>query len=762
MKKKFILLPVILIIPVIVLALFTISIKNGYINEVRHLMFFEENVVDNSDEEYAIQEVNLFAVSLKVKSGYDENIKTSPLTCKICVNRMIRLIYMDGDKELGFKYVYYNKPAGELMVPTKVGYDFVVWSNEDGETVDENTIITSNTDYYVYAQWNIRVSKLTVDPNGGTWRESTGPQEFSMEYLETMDIEDPDRVGYTFDHWEPKGAYSTIEDKVFTMGEEDSTLTAMWNPIEYELTIDPNGGTYDGKSEVTKKTIKFDSITDISLPVREGYTFTGWTVPHGEMNDNKFTLNYPDNVTITANWIINDYEYIVYHSQQSVDGKSYNKVPGDTVSGKANFHTTLEPDVKTYVGFTSPQKRKLTIEVDTKPPQKNILEYKYTRNNYTLTINPNTGTWKGITANTDIKLNYQQTYSVEVPVKTGYNFVNWTKSTTDSTLVDKIFTMGVTNTMLTANWKAKEYVLTYNVNGGNVVTPSSKKIIFNQAYGALPTPTRKGYTFEGWYTAASGGNKVDANTVHKVDNNVTIYAHWKNTPPTQPQFDIYYTNSGRKDEGLLQNSRETITVTVKSTDKEDITPTITLTCKSGSLCSYITINRTSSGTGQATFTINATKMGVAVLQATATDYPRLSATNSEIIYVYGPDGGISANAKYTNTTFDSGWLDALEGCYISDFTFTVQFGSGHSNGSTSDPDVMVVYGMTESGHEKELYRWSGNMRGTLHSSEVSGLDNPNDRIVKIKFYTYSPHNGCTPAAKITYSAKYKFDKKFIT
>ena len=45
------------------------------------------------------------------------------------------------------------------------------------------------------------------------------------------------------------------------------------------------------------------------------------------------------------------------------------------------------------------------------------------------------------------------------------------------------------------------------------------------AYGDLPVPTRSGYTFVGWFTAADGGTRVTAST--KVTGNVTYYAHWE-------------------------------------------------------------------------------------------------------------------------------------------------------------------------------------------------------------------------------------------
>ena len=72
--------------------------------------------------------------------------------------------------------------------------------------------------------------------------------------------------------------------------------------------------------------------------------------------------------------------------------------------------------------------------------------------------------------------------------------------------------------------EAVRYTLTFNANGGSVSKPSisAKK---GSKWGTLPTPTRSGYTFSGWYTAASGGTKVTASS--KASANLTVYAHWK-------------------------------------------------------------------------------------------------------------------------------------------------------------------------------------------------------------------------------------------
>ena len=46
----------------------------------------------------------------------------------------------------------------------------------------------------------------------------------------------------------------------------------------------------------------------------------------------------------------------------------------------------------------------------------------------------------------------------------------------------------------------------------------------------MPTPTRDYYTFNGWYTAASGGTKITAETTMATATDITVYAHWTQNP----------------------------------------------------------------------------------------------------------------------------------------------------------------------------------------------------------------------------------------
>lgn len=75
--------------------------------------------------------------------------------------------------------------------------------------------------------------------------------------------------------------------------------------------------------------------------------------------------------------------------------------------------------------------------------------------------------------------------------------------------------------------QSQSHKITFNKNAKNAtLKTTSKQVKTNSKYGTLPTPTRSGYYFLGWYTKASGGSKVTASKVFKLTKNQTLYAHW--------------------------------------------------------------------------------------------------------------------------------------------------------------------------------------------------------------------------------------------
>ena len=88
------------------------------------------------------------------------------------------------------------------------------------------------------------------------------------------------------------------------------------------------------------------------------------------------------------------------------------------------------------------------------------------------------------------------------------------------------------------NHQGQRYTITFNGNGG---TPSvTSMTTIDQKLPELPTATHSGrYSFDGWYTAASGGTKIT--TAYVFSANTTVYAHWTYIGGGGGWYYTYYT-----------------------------------------------------------------------------------------------------------------------------------------------------------------------------------------------------------------------------
>lgn len=73
---------------------------------------------------------------------------------------------------------------------------------------------------------------------------------------------------------------------------------------------------------------------------------------------------------------------------------------------------------------------------------------------------------------------------------------------------------------------AKKVTVTFNANGGSVTT-EQKTVKRNAKYGKLPKPKRSGYTFQGWYTKKTEGERVTAVSRVTKKKSHTLYARWE-------------------------------------------------------------------------------------------------------------------------------------------------------------------------------------------------------------------------------------------
>ena len=127
------------------------------------------------------------------------------------------------------------------------------------------------------------------------------------------------------------------------------------------------------------------------------------------------------------------------------------------------------------------------------------------------------------------------------PSRSGYAFDGWFTAANGGNAVGTSTTMGNADTTIYAHWTAV-HTLSFNANGGSV-SEAKRTVKQGATYGTLPTPSRSGYTFNGWYTAASGGSKVSPSTAMGTGD-VTVYAQWAKSVATVGQIIKFGNYSG--------------------------------------------------------------------------------------------------------------------------------------------------------------------------------------------------------------------------
>ncbi len=169
---------------------------------------------------------------------------------------------------------------------------------------------------------------------------------------------------------------------------------------------------------------------------------------------------------------------------------------------------------------------------------------------------------------TDIKKAPGTTQTAPTSSRTGYTSKGWYTAASGGTRIATnggTYTQPTANTTYYAQWTPNNYTISYNGNGGS---STSQTKAYDSTLGTLPTPTRVGYNFNGWYTAKTGGSKVTTGT--KVAGDATYYAQWTARTDTKYKVEHYQMNLDGKNytlkdtDNLTGTSDATIKPAVKT------------------------------------------------------------------------------------------------------------------------------------------------------------------------------------------------------
>ena len=476
------------------------------------------------------------AVSLSISEGNDAAsflMPYAPLTLTLTADKLYT-VTMDtagGDPIRPIQYTVESE-AFQLPTPVRTGYIFLGWTGE-GITEPQKTIEIpqgSTGDRTYTANWQVIEYTIITLLEGGNAGSS---QVYFYTVEQTVTLPTPTRTGYTFLGWTGEGITTPQPNVTIPKGSTgDKTYIENWKLTEYNITMDLNGGSGQEKVVYTMT----DEDFELPTPTRNGYEFVGWT---GEgittpQTSVKIPKGSTGNKAYTANWQVIEYTIITL-----LEG-------GNAGSSQVYFYTveqtvTLPTPTRTgYTflgwtgeGITTPQPN-VTIPKGSTGDKTYIENWKLTEYNITMDLNGGSGQEKVVYTMTD------EDFELPTPTRNGYEFVGWTGEgiTTPQTSV-KIPKGSTGNKAYTANWKAIEYTITLDTNGGPAVSPI--KYTVEDSFTLPIPPDRPGYEFSGWVLDGSGQFPSTPMIIPKGSTGDRIYkAEWR-----EATYTITFVSHGR-------------------------------------------------------------------------------------------------------------------------------------------------------------------------------------------------------------------------
>lgn len=111
------------------------------------------------------------------------------------------------------------------------------------------------------------------------------------------------------------------------------------------------------------------------------------------------------------------------------------------------------------------------------------------------------------------------------PTREGYTFEGWYADEKLTTAFNFDAGMPGQDTTVYAKWAPRTYTVTFVTTTGTA--PASIQVSYNSTYGTLPVLTDNNMRFMGWFTAATGGEQVTAETLFTSTENQKLYAQWE-------------------------------------------------------------------------------------------------------------------------------------------------------------------------------------------------------------------------------------------
>lgn len=482
--------------------------------------------------------------------------------------------------------LYESKVSLTDNVPTKTGYTFVGWHEKEdlSDTAKTSGTITLDSDKTLYAEWKANTVNYTINYYKEVYNNATG----TTSYVYDSAVSASGKVGATVQAdeapalttvptgYERESAYGMNANSNVTIAADGtSVLKVYYSLIRYTFVFNLNGtllnvNSYQVGSTSGSMTVNGTSYTSSQYRIsnvvlgqdissqwptsvnsvtsgRTTYQFKGWynssdrifyVTKRYEVTKDMIEkgMNTNNEKTFVAYWQSGLSLYYVNYYLQDADNtsvytnSSYSQSlyrSNDSLSGKDIDGFTLR--TTTPAGYYS------SGYWNDNGYNTNNYYYRfyYDRNTYSIDYYYN-----GSNINTISSIPFEQNinsstynYTPERPsgIDADYTWGGWY---TDAglTLPYTFDTMPSHNLVLYAKWVAPTFNVTFDLNGGDGVAPTTQEVEKYKTATSVADPSRQYYNFDGWYTAKEGGERYDWS--QPVTSDTTLYAHWSLKPLT--------------------------------------------------------------------------------------------------------------------------------------------------------------------------------------------------------------------------------------
>ena len=403
-----------------------------------------------------------------------------------------------------------NTTASQPDDPSKDGYTFMGWYTENGESGDDwgtrfdfNTPVSKTTT--LYARWakTLKDITVTIDPANGEKAEKRSLKEGDQ----IGQLETPTYKGHDFAGWYIEGTDTEVTST--TVFNDDATVVAKWSAKVFSFAL------MDGDTQIGGGKVKYGSVIDVpEKPTKTGYTFVEWCSDADLAHAYDFDTKVTSDTTLYAKWKIDTY------TVKFATGEGATKVDDQKVDFGG---CATEPDAPTRKGYSfkgwyADAACEVSYDFADQVTEDMTIYAMWERNSCKVIY------MDGNTEYASESVKFEDKASEpEKPTKTGYTFVEWC-SDADLAHAYDFDTKVTSDTTLYAKWKIDTYTVKF-ATGEGATKVDDQKVDFGGCATEPDAPTRKGYSFKGWY--ADAACEVSYDFTDQVIENKTLYAKWE-------------------------------------------------------------------------------------------------------------------------------------------------------------------------------------------------------------------------------------------